>query len=232
MLHYNKHMLLPALCLGIATLNPATTQEFPAPTYFVFLVTGKNPPKATAEEIQKYQAAHIDNFKRLFGEKKLITAGPCADPEKMKRGIVILTVRNEKEITECFSLDPYIEKGFMEVQAMKMKVEFGSINTTGIDPSGIEENRIVLFTKDPGRRPTRLGNEDKLRVEHLTQKGPAAGLAFYATMSRNSTIQAVALFKGKDDVKIQEWIDQSAFVTHGALNAVKFPQWLSKGVLP
>ena len=225
-------MLLPALCLGIASFASVQVQEFPAPTYFIFLVTGKNPPKATPEEIQKYQAAHIDNFKRLFGERKLITAGPCADPEKTKRGIVILTVKNEKEILECFKPDPYVEKGFMEVQAIKMKVEFGSINTSGIDPNGIEENRIVLFRRDPlakGALPTKL---DKASLEYLNSSGAAAGLSFYATMARTAPIDAVALFKGKDDAKIQAWVDQSPWIRNGVVKATKFPQYLSKGVLP
>lgn len=224
-------MLLSALCLGLAALNPMTAQDFPAPTYFVFLVSGKNPPQATPEEIQKYQMAHIDNFKRLFGEKKLLTAGPCADPEKTKRGIVILTVKNEKEIAECFKPDPYIEKGFMEVEARRASIQFGKINTAAIDPSAIEENRIVVFTKDPNKNPTVPRKETEEIAEYLKETGPAAGLAFYTNFARNSMIRSVALFKGKDDARIQEWIAKSPFIEKGALKATVFPQWLSKGVL-
>lgn len=202
------------------------------PTYFVFLVTGKNPPKASPEEIQKYQMAHIDNFKRLFGENKLMTAGPCADPEKTKRGIVVLAVKSEKEIAECFKPDPYISMGFMEIKAMKMTVQFGQINTSDIDPNGIEENRIVVFTSGAVTADSSsLRAARRKHLDHIRAAGSKAGLAFYASLSDSADLRAVALFKGKDDEKILAWIKKDPLVKNGTLKATKFPQWLGKGVL-
>lgn len=202
------------------------------PTYFIFLVTGKNPPKASQEEIQKYQMAHIDNFKRLFGEKKLMTAGPCADPEKTKRGIVVLAVKSEKEIAECFKPDPYVSMGFMEVKAMKMTVHFGQINTNDIDPSGIEENRIVVFSAGAVvADSTGVRTARQKHLDHIRKAGEKAGLAFYASLGDSADLRAVAFFKGKDDEKISAWINKDPLVKNGTLKAVKFPQWLGKGVL-
>lgn len=221
-------MILPAL---LAATTFCATDEM-KPSYFVFLVTGKNPPKASPEDIQKYQTAHIDNFKRLFGEKKLMTAGPCADPEKTKRGIVVLAVKSEKEISECFKPDPYVSMGFMEVKAMKMTVHFGQINTNNIDPNGIEENRIVVFSAgavvadSTGVRAAR-----QKHLDHIRNAGAKAGLAFYASLGDSADLRAVALFKGKDDEKISAWIKKDPLVKNGTLKAVKFPQWLGKGVL-
>ncbi len=198
-----------------------TGQPMMKPTHFGFLVTGKTPPKATAEEIQKYQAAHIENFKRLHGLSKLMTAGPCADPEKTKRGIVILSVQDKKEIPGHFKLDPYITKGFMELQTFPIRVEFGKINTEGIDPNGIEENRIVVFT----------GGKSNIPKNYLVGDGAKAGLAFFATFSDSPTIRAVALFRGKDDAAIKAWVDGFSPVQLGKYKASIFGQWLSKGVL-
>lgn len=221
-------MLLTAL-LAATTLGSLDEMK---PSYFVFLVTGKNPPKASQEEIQKYQMAHIDNFKRLFGEKKLMTAGPCADPNKTKRGIVVLAVKSEKEIAECFKPDPYVSMGFMEVQAMKLGVEFGKINTSDIDPSGIEENRIVVFTAGYGPKDLKSIQSERLRhPNHIKVNGPKAGLAFYASLSDSPDLRAIALFKGKDDQAIDEWIASDPLVKNKVLIATKFPQWLGKGVL-
>lgn len=220
-------MLLTAL----AAITLSGTQTM-TPTYFAFLVTGKNPPKASPEEIQKYQMAHIDNFKRLFGENKLMTAGPCADPEKTKRGIVILAVKSEKEIAECFKPDPYISMGFMEVKAMKMTVQFGQINTSDIDPNGIEENRIVVFTSGAVTADSSsLRTTRRKHLDHIRTAGSKAGLAFYASLSDSADLRAVALFKGKDDEKILAWIKKDPLVKNGTLKATKFPQWLGKGVL-
>lgn len=218
-------MILPAL-IAATTMLPTDEMK---PTYFIFLVTGKNPPKASQEDIQKYQMAHIDNFKRLNGEKKLMTAGPCADPEKSKRGIVVLAVKSEKEIAECFKPDPYVSMGFMEVKAAKIEVLFGGINTNDIDPKGIEENRIVVFSA--GAHDDIAATLPAARLDHIRNEGVKAGLAFYATLKGTSDWKAVALFKGKDDEKINAWIKSDPAVQNGYLKAVSFPQWLGKGVL-
>jgi uncharacterized protein YciI len=207
-------------------------QEAMKPTFFVFLVAGKNPPQATAEEVGKYQMAHLDNFKRLFGEGKLLTAGPLGDPAKQKRGIVVLTVPDKGAVKDCFGPDPYVQKGFMDVQALGMKVEFGKINTEAIDPQGIVENRIVVFTAgnlnpdSASVRATRLKH-----LDHIKQGGTKAGLAFYASLSDSADIRAVALFRGTNDKEILAWLKKDPLVKNGTLKATKMPQWLSKGAL-
>ncbi len=221
-------MIAAASFVGIGS-----QEAFPPPTYFVFLVMGKNPPKATKEEISEYQKAHISNFDRLFGLKKLCAAGPMSDPTKHKRGIVMLTVKKPAEVMEAFGPDPYVSKGFMDVQMHPLRVDFGKVNTAGIEPSGIEENRIVIFTKGtlvPDSPELRLAT--KLQADHLKKEGPKAGLAFYATFTSNTADErAVAFFRGKDDLTIQAWIDAHPLVKMGTLKATKMPQYLGKGVL-
>jgi uncharacterized protein YciI len=220
---------LACLILGIAAASATFQEPHPAPTFFAFLVTGKNPPKATQEEIQTYQKAHIDNFKRLFAERKLSTAGPLSDPTKFKRGILVLTVKTKGEIAPLFVPDPYVSKGFMELQAFPITVEFGGVNTTNIDPNGIEENRIVVFSVVKGALPDpELATRQR---EYARSGSRSAGLAFYATAGDSPEIKAVALFKGKDDAAIQAWIDASPFVKSGTWTAVKMTQWIGKGVL-
>jgi uncharacterized protein YciI len=221
-------LTLACLTIGICAMTATGQQPFPEPSFFGFLVTGKNPPKATKEEIQTYQRAHIDNFKRLFELRKLATAGPMADPDKTKRGILVLTARTKEEIPPLFVSDPYVSKGFMELQLHPIKVEFGRINTEGIDPSGIEENRIVIFTAPKDARLDR-GAIAKQR-EYVRAGSQSAGLAFYAASTDESEIRAIALFLGKNDDAIQRWADASPLASSG-VKPVKMPQWLGKGIL-
>lgn len=215
--------------VATATLAPKAEMS---PTFFIFLVSGKNPPKATQEEIQNYQMAHIENFKKLFGEQKLMTAGPCADPDKTKRGIVILSVKQKSEIADLFKPDPYVSKGFLMVNAMKLTPEFGKINTSDIDPNGIEENRIVVFSAGAVNADSASARANRLKhLDHIRTAGPKAGLAFYGSLGDSPDLRAVALFKGKNDEAISAWIKKDPLVKNGTLKAIKFPQWLSKGVL-
>ena len=195
-------------------------------------MTGKNPPKATTEEIQEYQRAHIENFKRLFGLGKLSTAGPMSDPGKRRRGILILTPPKEIEIPPLFATDPYVAKGFMELELYPIKVVFGGINTTNIDPNGIEENRIVLFNQVHETKVAHLPENLAREHEAYLKSGKSVGLAFFAHVTENKgNLRAIALFRGKDDAAIRAWLDQEPVSKAGFVKAEVIPQWLGKGIL-
>lgn len=227
---YTRCVILTVLSLAtfssMALTGPSAMP--PKPTFFAFLVTGKNPPKATTEEIQDYQKKHIQNFQRLFGEGKLVTAGPMADPDKTKRGIVVLSVDKKEEIPALFTVDPYVAKGFMELQIHQLSVEFGKLNTDKIDPSGIVENRIVLFAATGGE----IGRDAwKAHVRHWSDKAESCGLAFLGRLSGGKDLVGVGLMRGTNDAAIDAAISGDPLVQSGAIKATKMPQWLSKGVL-
>ncbi|MBC8066122.1 MAG: hypothetical protein H7Y17_14920 [Chlorobia bacterium] len=225
-------MILTSVILGLTLMTSAPQVQPSKPTFFIFLVKGKNPPQATQEEIGKYQMAHIENFKRLFNEGKLATAGPLADPTEYKRGIIILTVASKSDIPPLFEPDPYVAKGFMEIQALPLSIEFGKINTEAIDPNGIEENRIVVFTAGAVNSDSASARSARLRhLDHIRKDGIKSGLAFYASLQDSPDIRAVALFRGKKDKEILDWIKKDPLVKNGTLKATKMPQWLSKGAL-
>jgi uncharacterized protein YciI len=224
-------MILAAVTLaGLAYLSGTDLVLKPAPTFFGFLVTGKNPPKASSEEIAKYQGEHIANFKRLFDADKLTTAGPMADPEKKKRGIVVLSVSKKEEIPPLFISDPYVSKGFMDLEVYPIKIEFGKLNTSGIEPKGIMENRIVLISRS--NDDLRISEPDrKAHLAHAKQQPKESGLAFYATILESKSLMGVALFRGVNDQAIDAWLAEDPLVKTGLIKAIRMPQWLSKGVL-
>ncbi|MFZ4508085.1 MAG: YciI family protein [Fimbriimonas sp.] len=190
-----------------------------------FLVKGTatRPDNATVERMQ---TAHIDNFKRLFGLGKLLTAGPVQDPTTVRRGIVILTPGKPAELKERFLPDPYVQSGLMNLVLTEVDVQFGKIQTSGIDPDGIVENRLVIFVRKEGSRSRRREHLNCLR-----KNGAGANLAFLATARKQADFDSVALFRGTDDAQIEALLAKDPAVASGDLTVVKMPQWLSKGIL-
>lgn len=220
-----KLLILASILLY--SVMPTSTEPENKPTWLIFLVTGDNPPKASDEEIQKYQMAHIDNFKRLFGEGKLLTAGPMKDQTKKKRGITIFCVKTKEEALAGFEPDPYVQKGFMKTEPISLKPQFGRINTKNIDPNGIVENRIAIFeTASPSAKI-----DPSAESAYVKSTEPKVELAFFATAGESKTIRAIALFRGKDDATITSWLDNDPAIKSGALKYTLMPQWLAKGIL-
>ena len=110
-------LLFTALTLT-AALSLAQETADKRPTWFIFLETGKQTPD-DKEAVQKMQAGHIQNFKRLFGEKKLFAAGPLRDYSRTKRGIVVVKAESKAELLTYFQPDEYVREGYMTVNAVR-----------------------------------------------------------------------------------------------------------------
>lgn len=212
-----------ALTLGACATMPA---DPPPRTWFIFLETGRKTPD-DKEAVMAMQRGHIDNFKRLFAEKKLSAAGPLRDPSTLKRGIVVVHARTREELATYFEPDQYVRDGYMTLNATPAVAKRG-LNTEGIDASGVVEGRIILIS-----RPAAAHNAqaDKAAADFLQglidkriagawyrlESGPIADILFAAT---------------KDTAALEQ-----AFAAHPALgdNSATLSvwgQWLSKGVIP
>ena len=87
---------------------------------FMFFTTGKSAQGVPKEELTRLQAAHIANLGRLYHAGISPLAGPLADPERQKRGIVLLRLKEPAAVPEHFRPDPYVSQGFMKVEAHRM----------------------------------------------------------------------------------------------------------------
>ncbi len=194
--------------------------------WWVFLEKGPTQRPKDDGELEKLQATHIENIKRLFSIKKLLTAGPLQDPTQFKRGILILTVDGMKAVKDCFLPDPYVQGRYMTVHAFPIVTRYGAVNLTAIDPNSIVENRLVVFTAGK----TKGNTADFVAQDDYVKKG-SADMALYAASKNSDPIRAVALFRGKDDASLKAWIGASPLVSKGIFEATVYPQWLAKGVL-
>ncbi len=222
-------MRLSSLAAALLTLSPLTATAQPTPdpraTWFAFLETGTK-TSDDKELVEKMQRGHIANFQKLFGEKKLFAAGPLADPSKKKRGIVVVKANTREELAAYFQPDDYVREGYMVLNAERAVVH-KALNTEGIDPQGIEEERIVQILRPEKPMSVRDRKDHETFLQGLVDKGTAG--AWY-TLEGGPVLDL--LFCRSADTKAVE----AAFAEAPAIKARKavllvWPQYLSKGVV-
>ncbi len=190
-------------------------------TWFIFLETNKPvTDKVLGETMQR---GHIANFKRLFDLKKLSAAGPLQDPSGLKRGIVVVAAPSRAIVESYFQPDQYVRDGYMVLNAVPCTVH-KPLNTSGIDPNGIEEVRIVQIM--------RTADEQASRRDRLVLKGLVANGSFGAWYSPETGPVAEILFsRTTDNKKLLELIQQNADPLLSGREIKVWRQWLSKGVV-
>ena len=79
--------------------------------YFVMLTSGPDRDKVKdTAVINKLQAGHMANMKRLFNAGKLLVAGPFGDDSNW-RGIFIFDCETQLEVETLLATDPAIKAG-------------------------------------------------------------------------------------------------------------------------
>lgn len=189
--------------------------------WFIFLETGKKTPDDKVR-VAEMQRGHLENFRRLFGEKKLFAAGPLRDPSGVKRGIVVVKAPDRATLDTYFQPDEYVREGYMTLNATPVRV-MKPLNAEGIDANAIEEVRIVLVV--------RTKPNDAATGYFVSQAGQSA--LFGAWYQMTEGIYSDILFtREKDEAAIRialGWGDSGNKGTSPAV--VIWPQWLSKGVV-
>jgi len=104
-------VLLTCLWLSQEVLAQENEEpKYEMKTYqMVFLYKGSNRNQDSLE-VEKIQAEHLANIKRLADEEKLIVAGPFLD-DKDLRGIFIFDAETEEEVRDLVETDLAIKTG-------------------------------------------------------------------------------------------------------------------------
>jgi uncharacterized protein len=112
--------LLLTLVLLSFFINPLKAQtniedEYQMKQYFmVFLKAGLNRTQDSIT-VSKIQEGHLNNIRRLLGEKKLLIAGPFLD-EGLYKGIFIFDVATVEEVNQLLATDPAIKAGRLDFE--------------------------------------------------------------------------------------------------------------------
>lgn len=192
--------------------------------WFVFLESGKTGfSERTA--LEAMQRGHIANFQRLFGEKKLMAAGPVKDPTEFKRGIVIVKAASQQTLAEYFQPDQYVREGYLKLNAAPALVN-KALSTEGVDSSGIEEVRIVQVMRGDKVLSPGEAAAQRAMLQRLVDQGPFG--AWYTLEA--GPVAEVLFSRNKDDKALQTALAALPAAKGGAPVTV-WAQWFAKGVL-
>jgi len=203
-----KRRDLAALTAALAAAPFIAASAAPTRLWFVFLETGKRLPP-DREKVAAMQRGHLDNFKRLFGEGKLLAAGPLRDPSGVKRGIVVVKAASRAELAGFFEPDEYVRDGYMTINAQPAVAQ-RPLHSTDIDPNGIEEIRIALLARPPRdaalrqARLQRLVEQGAVGARYALTEGPIAEVLF-ARAENQTALEKVLADDGGLTVW-QQWI--------------------------
>lgn len=194
--------------------------------WFVFLESGK-PTPTDKESVAAMQKGHLANFGKLFGEKKLLAAGPLTDPTGLKRGIVVVNAPNLDTVRGYFKADQYVSGGYMTLNARRAIAQ-KPLNTAGIDPNQIEEGRIILISRPALVLDAEADNNDKAFLQALVDNQMVG--AWYTLA--DGPVAEILFARGRDTRRLQEIFARHPSASAMGATVMVWPQWLSKGVVP
>jgi uncharacterized protein YciI len=197
----------------------------PEHVWFIFMETGRKTPD-DKQKVAQMQRGHIENFKRLFGEQKLVAAGPLQDPGGHKRGIVVVKAKSKEDVFKYFAPDEYVRDGYLTLNAEASSVR-KALSTEGIDPNGIEEVRIVQILRSGGTVKDGEMKANHGFLQKLVDKGTIG--AWYSM--EKGPVSEVLSSKTADTKMLQDAFSQYPALAPGGANVVVWRQWLGKGVL-
>ncbi|MEQ1827301.1 MAG: YciI family protein [Pirellula sp.] len=234
----NQRLLTCFLCLSIFPSQILTAQD--KKDYFVFLTTGKSTEGVAKEEIQKKQAAHLENFGRLAKLGALSTAGPCSDPNKTTRGIVVIHADSIANAEALFGPDPYVSEGFMKAEMHQYRTVAGKI-ILDLESNALDQYVIAILRRgekwpttsaDPTASTTIDSKLARFAADHHSSKKVAFAALFTELSNNRSGRVAVMIFRGKELEPVKSLLESQPLVSDGLLSFEAFPQYLAKNALP
>lgn len=231
----NFHLFKYALVCWLVLCKNAISQEGaakPADTsYWIFLTTGKSSTTVPKAELLAMQKAHLDNFSRLFHLNKLSLAGPVSDPGKKIRGIVAVTASNESEMRKYFAEDPYVEEGYLKLEAYPITAQIGA-SKRDLSLAEMEEFQIAVLHAKASPTLELTPEQKKATGEYLQSIYNNEKLRLAIRMEDNlQKLTAVLIFRKQKAGVAEEWLQGLPPVAQGQWNYQLFPLNMSKGVL-
>jgi uncharacterized protein YciI len=200
--------------------------------YFVFLTSGKSAADVPKADLQKKQAAHLENFGALAKQGKLNLAGPLGDPKKFLRGVIMVKAPDDKTMAAYFDADPYVKEGFMNLEAHPISQRIGEPKVL-LKVEGMDELRMIVFDyveTDPAKRSI----PDKIMTEHIQyweelEKTGRVGLI--CRFVKNDPRIGIAIVDSIPDAQIEELLRSDPLVANKIATYQLMPQYIGKGVL-
>ena len=219
--------------VALSHVHTATAAD-EAKDYFVFLTTGKTTQGIATEIIQQKQASHLENFGRLAKLGSLTAAGPCADPDKKTRGIVVIHADSVADAESKFGPDPYVSEGFMKAELHQYEVIAGKLHLI-TEVTSMEESVIVILSRKPVvKQPTEelIASNLSILAKKQFEEGKLRFAAQFRKQSNNDSGRiAVMIFRGKEIAAVRKTLEANDLVRDELVTFQAFPQYLAKGAL-
>ena len=202
----------------------------PSNLYWVFLKTGKSLDGIDRKDVEAMQLEHLNNFRRLAEEGRLVTAGPVSDPDNIRRGVVILKADRPEELAAMFRDDPYIKQGYMKMDSCRMKFELGKIHTR-ITPKGMEELRIVVLQRNPDSKTVMDSETETLTTAFLKNQYDLKQLNLSVRLfdAKDDSRHVLVFPKRETDDAILEVVNEIPAVKSGYWKQNTMPLFMGKG---
>lgn len=202
----------------------------PQQDYWVFLKTGT--PSATFEraEIEKMQAEHLTNFRRLHSMDRLLAAGPLGDPERQLRGIAYVQASDLAGLEQAFQADPFIQHQLLKLDAAPIAAQIGQFNS-GFSIGAMEEFVLVVFQPVPGSTIDPNAAQQSWEQMETLHQPDKLRLAMRFEHAPNSEYLGVAIFKQREAAEISAWLNELAVVEQSQVRYSLLPLYMSAGIL-
>jgi uncharacterized protein YciI len=203
--------------------------------YFVFLTTGKSTQGIAPEVVAQKQAAHLANFGRLAKLGSLTIAGPCADPDKKTRGIVVVHADSIADAESKFGPDPYVSEGFMKAELHPFQTVVGKLKLVTED---ITMEQIAIAIASRGKKWKDKSQDESIAADYASfakkqfEAGKLGFAAQFTDKSNNDSGRvAVMIFRDKDVEFVKKTLESSELVRDEKVSVQVFPQYMAKGAI-
>ena len=225
-----------ALLTAVAAQGPTASAPAPSDHYFFYqLVLLRRPPDAPqldSDALQKLQDAHMANIRKLYGEGKLLLAGPFMD-ETPLRGIFVFKTESLKEAQLWTGSDPAVKANRL---APEIHTWIQPESTFGRPPESNPMESYTLVLYHPGDKPLPDHGADPLLQKHtefLRSQREAGKLAAGAPFRDGGWAGSTELliFAAAPE-ETEQLVARDPLVQAGAVKPEFHPWITQKGVLP
>lgn len=206
---------LPFLLGACASRGTAADADY----VFAYLKTGPTSATNSREQKQEIFKGHMANMKRLAEERRLIIAGPYADPaDRTWRGLFILDTPSVDEANKLVATDPGVASGEFFAECIPLRAtarlrEFCDIYK-------IEDAKRSRTPRDPTQPPVRayviVTALDAAKAEAAIKAGGLVGaVVWWGRFVGNASPGGVYVIDSKEQGEIRSKLGDGPWVVDG-----------------
>jgi uncharacterized protein YciI len=230
---FSRFLLLCLVAAANATLAQDQTPPAAKQYFFVLLNRPANAPQLSEDAGEKLQEQHMANIRKMYGEHKLVIAGPFEEDTAL-RGIFVFQADSAAQVQDWANDDPAIKAGRLAAEVHgPWLIDANAIHPPST-PEGMEQYTLVLMKRADKWNPEVPGFMDVLKlhrafVEQMTTQGKIA-IAGTFPVSVAGEIRAVAIFRTAVEQTVTLLKDDPS-VKAGLMKPEIHPWITGKGVL-